>query len=57
MQLDWSGSGAKTPLYLLSEALIFACFGMSLITLINFNVVFVAYIYRKVKNLYGGEGD
>lgn len=57
MQLDWSGSGPKTPLYLISEALIFACFGMSLITLINFNVVFVAYIYRKVKNLYGGERD
>lgn len=56
MQLDMV-AGSKTPLYTLSEILIFTSFGLSMVTLINFNIVFVAYIYRKVKNLYGGQGD
>ena len=56
MQLDWNG-GEKTTLYKISEALVFSSFGLALITLINYNIVFVAYVYRKVKNLYGGERD
>ncbi len=48
---------AKTPLYIIEEILIFAAFGGCLIYLINYNVILVGYVYRKVKNIYGGEGD
>ena len=47
----------KPPLYIVEEILIFAAFGGCLIYLINYNVILVGYVYRKVKNIYGGEGD
>ena len=56
LQLD-SVNGSRTPLYTASEVLIFAGFGLSLINLINFNIILVGFIFRKVKSLYGGERD
>ena len=47
----------KPMLYIIEEILIFAAFGGCLIYLINYNVILVSYVYRKVKNIYGGEGD
>ena len=50
-------AGNLTPMYIVSEVLIFAAFGISWAYLINFNIMLVGFIYRKVKNLYGGDGD
>lgn len=50
-------AGNPTPMYIACEVLIFAAFGISWAYLINFNIMLVGYIYRKVKNLYGGDGD
>ena len=40
-----------------SEILIFGSFGLSLIYLVNYNIVLVGSILRKVKRIYGGERD
>lgn len=48
--------GANT-LITVSEILIYAAFGLSLIYLINYNILLVGYIYRRVKNIYGGERE
>ena len=56
MQLDMV-DGNRTTLYTISEVLIFASFGLSLITLTNFNIILIGFIYRKVKKIYGGERD
>lgn len=56
MQLDMV-DGNRTTLYTISEILIFASFGLSLITLTNFNIILIGFIYRKVKKIYGGERD
>ncbi len=46
-----------TPMYLACEILIFAAFGLSWAYLINYNIMLVGFIYRKVVHLYGGNGD
>ena len=47
-----------TPLYLVEEILIFAAFGASWAYFINYNLILVGFIYRKVRNIYGGDnGD
>ena len=56
MQLDMV-DGNRTTLYTISEILIFTSFGLSLITLTNFNIILAGFIYRKVKKIYGGERD
>ena len=48
---------AVTPLYVTCEILIFAAFGLSWAYLINYNIMLVGFIYRKVVHLYGGNGD
>ena len=50
-------SGNPTLLYTISEILIYASFGLSLIYLINYNIILVGFIARKVKNIYGGPRD
>lgn len=52
-----SVNGEKTPSFLLSQILIFTSFGFSLVYLVNFNIVLVGSIFRKVKRIYGGERD
>ena len=49
--------GVRTPLYTVSEILIFASFGISLVYLVNYNIMLVGSIFRKVKRIYGGERD
>lgn len=45
-------------LYTIEQVLIFTAFGFTWAYLINYNLVLVGYIYRKVKNIYGGDsGD
>lgn len=46
---------AQGPLCLASEILIFVAFGLSVIYLVNYNIVLVGSIFRKVKRIYGGE--
>lgn len=46
-----------TPMYITCEVLIFAAFGLSWAYLINYNIMLVGFIYRKVVHLYGGSGD
>ena len=47
-----------TTLYIIEEVLIFTAFGVSWAYLIDYNLILVGYIYRKVKNIYGGDsGD
>lgn len=41
----------------LSEILIFVAFGASAILLVNYNILLVGSIFRKVKRIYGGERD
>ena len=48
---------AKTPLYMVEEILVYLSFGLTLIYLINFNIVLAGFLVRKVKNLYGGTRD
>ena len=48
---------AQGPLCLASEILIFVAFGLSVIYLVNYNIVLVGSIFRKVKRIYGGERD
>ncbi len=48
---------AQGPLCLASEILIFGAFGLSVIYLVNYNIVLVGSIFRKVKRIYGGERD
>ena len=50
-------NGVRTPLYTVSEILIFAAFGLSFIYLVNYNIVLTGSIFRKVKRIYGGERD
>lgn len=57
MQLGGMTKDYQPPIYVIEEILIFAAFGGALIYLINYNVILVGYIFRKVKNLYGGERD
>ena len=40
-----------------SEILIFVAFGASIILLVNYNILLVGSIFRKVKRIYGGERD
>lgn len=47
----------STPMYLAAEILIFSAFGISWAYLINYNIMLVGFIYRKVVHLYGGSGD
>ncbi len=54
--LDYKGA-ETTPLFLTSEILVFGSFGLSLIYLVNYNIVLVGSILRKVKRIYGGERD
>lgn len=46
-----------TTMYIVEEVLIFLSFGISWAYLINYNVILVGVIARKVKNIYGGSGD
>ena len=46
-----------TTLYIIAEILIFGAFGLSWAYLINYNIMLVGFIYRKVMHLYGGNGD
>ncbi len=56
--LLFEGTGsAQGPLCLASEILIFGAFGLSVIYLVNYNIVLVGSIFRKVKRIYGGERD
>ena len=50
-------AGSLTPIYIVCEVLIFAAFGLSWAYLINYNIMLVGFIYRKVVHLYGGNGD
>ena len=50
------GSG-KGVLCKISEISIFTAFGVSLIYLVNYNIVLAGSIFRKVKRIYGGERD
>ena len=50
------GSG-KDVLCKISEISIFTAFGLSLIYLVNYNIVLAGSIFRKVKRIYGGERD
>ena len=50
-------AGNLTPMYILCEVLIFTAFGLSWAYLINYNIMLVGFIYRKVVHLYGGNGD
>ena len=56
MLLDMK-DGVRTPLYTASEIMIFGAFGLSLIYLINYNLMLVGFVFRKVKRIYGGERD
>ena len=47
----------KGILCTISEISIFASFGLSFIYLVNYNIVLVGSILRKVKRIYGGERD
>ena len=56
--LSFENAGsAQGPLCLASEILIFGAFGLSFIYLVNYNIVLVGSIFRKVKRIYGGERD
>ena len=46
-----------TTMYIVEEMLIFISFGITWAYLINYNVILVGVIARKVKNIYGGPGD
>ena len=50
------GNG-KNVLCKISEISIFTAFGLSLIYLVNYNIVLAGSIFRKVKRIYGGERD
>ena len=50
------GNG-KDILCKISEISIFTAFGLSLIYLVNYNIVLAGSIFRKVKRIYGGERD
>ncbi len=56
--LSFENAGsAQEALCLASEILIFGAFGLSVIYLVNYNIVLVGSIFRKVKRIYGGERD
>ena len=55
--LDSPTGAEKTPLFMVSQIMIFTSFGLSLIYLVNFNIILVGSIFRKVKRIYGGERD
>lgn len=59
---DWMQLGmtkdSLTTLYIVEEVLVFASFGASWASLVNYNIFLVGFIYRKVQNIYGGgSGD
>lgn len=56
LQFGMTAEGV-TPMYIACEVLIFAAFGLSWAYLINYNIMLVGFIYRKVVHLYGGNGD
>ena len=50
--------GQPTPLYIVEEILVFGAFGATWGFFVNYNFIFVGFIYRKVANIYGGSsGD
>ncbi len=49
--------GNMTPLYIVEQLLIFGAFGLSWAYLINYVIILVSFIFRKVKNIYGGSRD
>ena len=49
--------GHPTVLYNIEQTLIFIALGLTGFYFINYNVMLVGYILRKVKNIYGGQGD
>ena len=56
LTLPHAGS-AQGTLCKISEISIFVAFGLSLIYLVNYNIVLAGSILRKVKRIYGGERD
>ena len=56
MLLDMK-DGARTPLYTASEIMIFFAFGLSLVYLVNYNLMLAGFVLRKVKRIYGVERD
>ncbi len=49
--------GHPTLLYNIEQVLIFISLGLTGFYFINYNFMLVGYILRKVKNIYGGQGD
>lgn len=49
--------GNPTTLYYIEQVLIFGAFGLSWAYLINYIIILVSFIFRKVKNIYGGSRD
>ena len=50
-------ASTQNALTKISEISIFVAFGLSLIYLVNYNIVLAGSIFRKVKRIYGGERD
>lgn len=57
LTFDKLNASTQNVLCKISEISIFASFGLSLIYLVNYNIVLVGSIFRKVKRIYGGERD
>ena len=57
LTFDGLKPGVQTALCKVSEISIFIAFGLSLIYLVNYNIVLAGSIFRKVKRIYGGERD
>ena len=51
------GKIITTPAYLASEILLFVAAGLSWAYFINYNFFLIAFVFRKVQNIYGGTGD
>lgn len=46
-------SGGNSTLYSVQEILIYAAFGLSLLYVVNYNIILIAHIVRQVKGFYG----
>lgn len=52
-----STKGNITVLYRIEEVLIYVAFGLSLLYIVNYNIVLVGHIFRQVKGFYGNPRD
>ena len=48
-----SSKGNITPIYRVQEILIYLAFGLTLLYIVNYNIILVGHIFRQVKGFYG----